>query len=114
MVQSLVGPAVGARRLLEYHDGLAQRQARRPPDELQTDRARAAMGVFDRFRLDGRRALITGGSRGLGFAMARALAEAGAELILVGRDPTRLAEAAAELAAFGRAVRTVAADVGVP
>ena len=42
--------------------------------------------VLDRFRLNGKRALITGGSRGLGREMALSLAEAGADLILVGRD----------------------------
>jgi NAD(P)-dependent dehydrogenase (short-subunit alcohol dehydrogenase family) len=72
------------------------------------------MGVFDRFRLDGRTALITGGSRGLGRAMAQALAEAGADLILVGRDPDSLATAREELAAAGRTVRTVPGDVGNP
>src|SRR6185503_6795694 len=40
------------------------------------------MPVLDRFRLDGRTALVTGASRGLGAAMARALAEAGADVAL--------------------------------
>jgi len=44
------------------------------------------MGVLDRFRLDGKRCFLTGGSRGLGREMALAIAEAGADLILVGRD----------------------------
>jgi NAD(P)-dependent dehydrogenase (short-subunit alcohol dehydrogenase family) len=69
------------------------------------------MGVLDVFRLDGRRALVTGGSRGLGRAIAQALAEAGADLILVGRDAESLARAGDELKAPGRDVRTVAADL---
>lgn len=72
------------------------------------------MSVFDRFRLDGRRALITGGSRGLGFAMAKALAEAGADLILVGREAESLTGAASELAQLGRNIDTIAADLGQP
>ena len=44
------------------------------------------MSVLDRFRLDGKRLLITGGIRGLGRAMALAIAEAGANVILVGRS----------------------------
>jgi len=72
------------------------------------------MGVLDRFRLDGRTALITGGSRGLGRAMAQALAEAGANLILVGRDADALAAAQAELIAHGGRVEVLAGDVATP
>lgn len=72
------------------------------------------MPVLDRFRLDGRTALITGGSRGLGRAMARALAEAGADLILVGRDRSTLDAARDEMAATGRRVDVVTGDVSTP
>jgi gluconate 5-dehydrogenase len=72
------------------------------------------MGVFDRFRLDGKRALITGGSRGLGQSMAKALAEAGADLVLVGRDRDSLKSASQELATFGHRVDLIAADIATP
>ena len=72
------------------------------------------MSVLDRFRLDGRTAMITGGSRGLGRAMALALAEVGADLILVGREAEALALAKAELTAFGQRVDVVVGDVGTP
>lgn len=72
------------------------------------------MGVWDRFRLDGRTALITGGSRGLGRAMAQSLAEAGADLILVGRDTSALETAMAELTELGRRVAIVPGDVSTP
>jgi gluconate 5-dehydrogenase len=72
------------------------------------------MTVFDTFRLNGKRALVTGSSRGLGFEMAKALAEAGADLILVGREADSLAKAGAELAPTGRSVATLTADVGQP
>jgi gluconate 5-dehydrogenase len=72
------------------------------------------MAVLDRFRLDGKRALITGGSRGLGRAMAQALAEVGADLLLVGREERSLKAAQAELAALGHRVDYLVADVGVP
>lgn len=49
------------------------------------------------FDLTGRRALITGSSQGIGFALARGLAEAGALVVLNGRDPARLAAAAAQI-----------------
>jgi gluconate 5-dehydrogenase len=72
------------------------------------------MSVLDRFRLDGRKAFITGGSRGLGLAMATALAEVGADLVLAGRDQQSLDDAAARLRALGRDARTVVADMADP
>lgn len=48
----------------------------------------------DLFDLTGRRALITGSSQGIGFALARGLADAGAEIVLNGRNTERLSEAA--------------------
>ncbi|MDY3556497.1 SDR family NAD(P)-dependent oxidoreductase [Gemmata sp. JC717] len=72
------------------------------------------MGVLDRFRLDGRTAVVTGGSRGLGRAMAQALAEAGADLVLVGRDPAALETVRSELAALGHFVAVVPGDVSTP
>ena len=56
------------------------------------------------FRLDGRRAIVTGASRGIGLASAVALAEAGAEVTLVARSHDELEARAAEIrAAFGTA-----------
>lgn len=72
------------------------------------------MAVLDQFRLDGRRALVTGASRGLGRAVAQALAEAGADLILVGRDEAALEQARHELSATGRRVAAVAGDLATP
>src|SRR6267142_2012479 len=72
------------------------------------------MSVFDKFRLDGKRALITGGSRGLGRAMAQALAEAGADLILVSRDAESLHKAKGELASLGRRIDILPGDMGDP
>jgi gluconate 5-dehydrogenase len=72
------------------------------------------VSVLDRFRLDGRTALVTGGSRGLGRVMAAALAEAGADLILVGREADSLKQAKAELTTLGRTVWYVLGDLGTP
>ena len=63
------------------------------------------------FSLAQRVALVTGGSRGLGFAMAEGLAEAGAAVVLNGRDPASLEERAAELRARGFAASIAAFDV---
>ena len=66
------------------------------------------MKLFD---LSGRRALVTGSSRGLGSAIAEGLAEAGASLVLNGVDRDRLAAAVTRLEAKGYAVRGMAFDV---
>jgi NAD(P)-dependent dehydrogenase (short-subunit alcohol dehydrogenase family) len=64
-------------------------------------------------QLTGRRALVTGGSRGIGKAVSAALLAEGAEVLFAARDLGRLNEAAAELgAAAGRAVPAVGADTG--
>jgi gluconate 5-dehydrogenase len=72
------------------------------------------MSVFDRFRLDGKRLFITGGSRGLGREMALAIADAGADVVLTGRTPESLEATAAEIRALGRKVLTIAADMAEP
>ena len=69
------------------------------------------MSILDAFRLNGRRALITGSSAGIGWAIAQALGQAGAQVILNGRTPERLAQAAQALAAQGIAVQTCLFDV---
>ena len=57
------------------------------------------MSVLDRFRLDGRRAVVTGASRGLGRGMALALAEAGADVVITGRTAETLDATAGEIRA---------------
>ena len=63
------------------------------------------------FRLDGRLALVTGSSAGIGLALARGLAQAGASVVLNGRDASKLAQTAAMLTAEGLRVHTRAFDV---
>jgi NAD(P)-dependent dehydrogenase (short-subunit alcohol dehydrogenase family) len=72
------------------------------------------MAVLDRFRLDGKRVFITGGSRGFGRAIALAVAEAGANVVLVARDGDALARTAAEIRERGRDARTYSADIADP
>jgi gluconate 5-dehydrogenase len=65
-------------------------------------------GLFD---LGGRTALVTGGGQGLGFEIAAALAEAGAQVILNGRDAQRLDAAAARIAGGGGKASALAFDI---
>ena len=66
------------------------------------------------FSLSGRRALVTGSSRGIGQALAGALAAAGAEVVINGRDAAAVGRAAAMLQATGAAVQAAIFDVTDP
>ena len=68
--------------------------------------------ILDRFRLDGKVALVTGASAGLGAAMAVALAEAGADVVCHGNS-RRADETAERVAATGRASLAISGDLAV-
>jgi len=70
--------------------------------------------LLDRFRLDGKVALVTGASSGLGAAFAVGLAEAGADLAIGARRVDRLAETGREVEARGRRCAAVEVDVTRP
>ena len=69
------------------------------------------MKVTDRFRVDGRVAIVTGAGRGLGAAIAVALAEAGADVVIAARTAAQLDEVAGAVEAAGRRAVPVAADL---
>lgn len=69
------------------------------------------MGVEKLFSLEGKIALISGGSRGLGLQMAQALGEMGARIAITARKETELAAAAAHLTKLGIEVLTTACDL---
>jgi NAD(P)-dependent dehydrogenase (short-subunit alcohol dehydrogenase family) len=72
------------------------------------------MSVLDRFRLDGRVAIVTGASSGLGVAFARGLAEAGADVVLAARRVDRLEKTAELVREAGRQAVTVETDIADP
>lgn len=72
---------------------------------MQPDPLRALFG------LEGRVALVTGGNGGIGLAMARGLARAGADIVLAGRDEQKGRDAASEIAALGRRASFVTGDL---
>jgi NAD(P)-dependent dehydrogenase (short-subunit alcohol dehydrogenase family) len=69
------------------------------------------MNVLDRFALHGRKALVTGGNRGLGKAFATALAQAGATVAIGGRDTDRTEATAREAAVDGLKLVPLTADI---
>jgi len=70
-----------------------------------------APSTLDRFRLDGKAALVVGGTKGLGQAMALALAAAGADVCIAGRGPEGLQDGAEAINKLGRQGTFYAADV---
>ena len=88
----------------------APARARTQPDEDRAD-SRGGLVSDDLFSLQGRVALVTGTSRGLGQYMARALAKAGADLILTSRERNRLSEFEAEIKSLGRRAVSLELDV---
>lgn len=72
------------------------------------------MGILDRFRLDGKVAVVTGASSGLGVAFSKALAEAGADLVLGARRTARLNETGAIVESMGRRFVAKTTDVSRP
>jgi NAD(P)-dependent dehydrogenase (short-subunit alcohol dehydrogenase family) len=77
-----------------------------------TGEAILPVNVLEMFRLDGRTALVTGGSKGLGLIMATALAQAGAEVAIVSRTEGEVHAAAERIAAeTGQRIEPLVADV---
>jgi gluconate 5-dehydrogenase len=67
--------------------------------------------MMEKFRLDNKMSMITGGSKGIGFGIAKAIAEAGSDIVLVARDKTNLDKAREELARTGRSIRPYSFDM---
>ena len=70
------------------------------------------MSILNRFRLDGKKALVTGAGRGIGKALAAALAEAGADVAIIDIDPDTAEATAKEIAETGASTFSMQADVG--
>ncbi len=64
-----------------------------------------------RFSLEGRKAMVTGASKGIGAEIARVFADAGADIVAVARDEAGLAETAAAVRAQGRRCLTISAEL---
>ena len=69
------------------------------------------MSLLDRFRVDGKVAIVTGAGRGIGAASALALAEAGADVAITSRSVDQLEEIATAIRGFGRRAFVLPGDV---
>ncbi|WP_020617392.1 SDR family oxidoreductase [Paenibacillus daejeonensis] len=72
------------------------------------------MGILERMKLDGKKAFVTGGARGIGKSIATALAEAGADVAIVDLDIEEAKQTAEELKGLGRQAIAVKTDVTNP
>ncbi|MCB8882498.1 SDR family oxidoreductase [Acidisoma cellulosilytica] len=72
------------------------------------------MSVTDRFSLSGKKALVTGASKGIGTELCSVLAEAGADIVALARDQAGLAEVQKAVEARGRRCLVIPADLGQP
>jgi NAD(P)-dependent dehydrogenase (short-subunit alcohol dehydrogenase family) len=72
------------------------------------------MGILDKFKLDGKVAIVTGASSGLGVAFATGLAEAGADVAIAARRVDKLEQTRAKVEQLGRRCIAVPADVAKP
>jgi NAD(P)-dependent dehydrogenase (short-subunit alcohol dehydrogenase family) len=85
------------------------------PSARRTGHNAAPMAqILDRFKLDGKVAIVTGASSGLGVAFAKGLAEAGADVAICARRVERLEDTKASVEALGRRCIAVQADVAQP
>ena len=69
------------------------------------------MTIFDKFSLDGRVAVVTGGNRGIGRGICNGFAEAGAQVVIAARDEAKSAEAVAQIEAAGGKAVAIRTDV---
>lgn len=93
---------------------MTKRDTRPAVDPRTGDLSEAGTPVLDRFRLDGRVAIITGASSGLGAGFAEALASAGATVVLAARRREKLEALAQRITADGGKATVVEADVADP
>src|SRR3984957_16282491 len=101
--------AVTPRGLRWFRQSTGLRSRGTPSPRSRSRPSGGSVRVLERFALDGRKAVVTGGNQGLGKAFAAALAEAGADVMIVARDTGRNAAAAAEVKAGGLSVSAPAA-----